>query len=177
MKVEEVRGDGSADGGCEATIENGFAVVEAGSWLTGATGAAAEHDGKLWFAACDRPFLTRLDLGERVSVVASKLLVAPLSSRRKRRLLRLEPFSFRDAVRVFELEIGWAVMATSSRTMRLVAKEGDTLTVSPSSLVAWTGRRPTGFCPRLRLRDLLLPRKPRVLWHFHGPCIVWIEGC
>ncbi|MBQ8126016.1 MAG: hypothetical protein IJ173_09075, partial [Kiritimatiellae bacterium] len=44
-------------------------------------------------------------------------------------------------------------------------------------VVAWTGNRPTGFVRRLGLWDVLLPRAPRdLLLHFHGPCIVWIEG-
>ena len=69
------------------------------------------------------------------------------------------------------------VMATRSRTTRIALADGESLGVRPEAAVAWTGPRPTGFCPRLRLLDVLLPRGPRdLLLHFHGPAIVWIEG-
>ena len=69
------------------------------------------------------------------------------------------------------------VMATASRTARIAVEDGDTLSVRPEAVVAWTGNRPTGFVRRLRLWDILLPRAPRdLMLHFHGPCIVWIEG-
>ena len=68
-------------------------------------------------------------------------------------------------------------MATRSRTARVALADGESLGVRPDAAVAWTGPRPTGFCPRLRLLDVLLPRGPRdLLLHFHGPAIVWIEG-
>ena len=71
----------------------------------------------------------------------------------------------------------WVVMATRSRTTRIALADGESLGVRPEAAVAWTGPRPTGFCPRLRLLDVLLPRGPRdLLLHFHGPAIVWIEG-
>lgn len=160
----------------EAEFENGFAVVDRGDWLMDVGQPAAESGDRMFFAAKSRPFLTRIDLGERVSVVADKILLAPMASKKGRRMVRVVPFSFKDAIRTYELEIGWVVMATSSRARRVVVEEGDTLSVAPSAAVAWTGNRPTGFCPRLRLRDLLLPRKPRLRLNFHGPCIVWIEG-
>lgn len=160
----------------EAEIENGFAVVPPGKWLFGFGQPAAESSDRLYFAASGRPFLTRIDLGEPVHAVVSKLLVAPMSAKKRRRLIRLIPFSFRDAIAAYEMEIGWAVMATSSRVRRVVVPDGETLSVAPAAAVAWTGRRPTGFCPRVRLRDLLLPRKPRLRLSFHGPCIVWLEG-
>lgn len=135
-------------------------------------------DGEMWCAAADRPFLTRLDLGERVSVVTDKLLLAPASSRRAGALVKSIPFSFKGAVATTELEIGWALTATRSRVAKVVVKEGETLGVRPESVVAWTGNRPTGFCPKLGLRDLVLPRAPRSLvLDFHGPAIVWFEGC
>ena len=68
-------------------------------------------------------------------------------------------------------------MATASRTARVQVGEGDTLSVRPDAAVAWTGNHPTGFCPKLGLFDILLPRGPKdLLLHFHGPCVVWIEG-
>ncbi len=71
----------------------------------------------------------------------------------------------------------WVVMATASRTARLSVADGDTLSVRPEAVVAWTGQRPTGFCPKLGIWDILLPRGPKdLLFSFHGPCLVWIEG-
>jgi hypothetical protein len=71
----------------------------------------------------------------------------------------------------------WVVMATASRTARLSVDDGDTLSVRPEAVVAWTGQCPTGFCPKLGIWDILLPRGPKdLLFSFHGPCIVWIEG-
>ena len=68
-------------------------------------------------------------------------------------------------------------MATASRTARLQVADGDTLSVRPEAVVAWTGNRPTGFCPKLGLWDILLPRGPKnLLLHFHGPSVVWVEG-
>jgi hypothetical protein len=71
----------------------------------------------------------------------------------------------------------WVVMATGSRTARVPVADGDTLSVRPEAVVAWTGPRPSGFCPRLGLGDLFLPRPPKnLLLRFHGPCLVWLEG-
>ncbi len=76
-----------------------------------------------------------------------------------------------------QTDSAWVVMATRSRTIRIVLADGESLGVRPDAAVAWTGPRPTGFCPRLRLLDIFLPRGPRdLLLHFHGPAIVWIEG-
>lgn len=160
----------------EAVIESGFATVGEGKFLFGKGQPVAEADGRAYCSSSSRPFLTRLDLGEKVAVVIDKLLIAPLSSKKKRRLIRIVPFSFKNAIPVYELEIGWAIMATSSRVKKLVVEDGGTLSVRPDAVVAWTGNRPTGFCPRLRLRDLLLPRKARLMLNFHGPAIVWLEG-
>ena len=158
-------------------IESGFVRVAAGrQWLAGAGQPAAEDGEWAYFSSSSRPFLTRLDLGARMSVVAEKLLIAPKRSKVRGRLLRLVPFSFRNAIRTYELEGGWAVMATASRVRRILLAEGGTLTVAPTALVAYLGNRPTGFCPRLRLRDLFLPRVPRLRLHFHGPATVWVEG-
>ena len=56
-------------------------------------------------------------------------------------------------------------------------EDGGTLSVRPDAVVAWTGPRPTGFVRRLGIWDVILPRAPRdLMFHFHGPCVVWIEG-
>ena len=137
----------------------------------------AALEGKMWCGDRERPFLTRLDLAERVTAVTEKLLLAPASARRAGRLVRVIPFSFRDAICATVLEGGWAVTATQGRTARVFVPDGETLGVNPAGVVAWTGRPPTGFCPRLRMRDLFLPRKPKcLLLNFHGPCVVWFEG-
>lgn len=139
--------------------------------------AFLETTGRIWCASASRPFLTRLDLGEPVFVVSEKLLLAPLSARKGAKLVKLIPFSWKNATCVTELEVGWALVATRSRVTRLVVKEGETLGVKPEAVVAWTGLAPTGFCPRLSLRDVLLPRRPKCLrFDFHGPAIVWTEG-
>ena len=133
--------------------------------------------GTMWCAVKARPFLTRIDLGERVHILTEKLLLAPLASRRDSRLVRVIPFSFRGAFCVTALETGWVLTATASRVTKAVLGEDETLAVKPEAAVAWTGNAPTGFCPRLRARDLFLPRVPKCLaLHFHGPSIVWFEG-
>jgi uncharacterized protein (AIM24 family) len=68
-------------------------------------------------------------------------------------------------------------MATASRTARVQVADGETFSVRPEAAVAWTTRQPTGFCPKLSIWDVLLPRGPRnLLLTFYGPGLVWIEG-
>ena len=68
-------------------------------------------------------------------------------------------------------------MATAGRTARVALADEETLSARPEAVVAWTGKRPTGFCPKLSIWDILLPRGPRdLLFTFYGPGIVWIEG-
>ena len=137
----------------------------------GAGGARA------WCSASACPFLTRIDCGTPVTAVSDKVLVAPVAARSGARLLRVVPMSFARSLRTTEFTSEWVVMATRSRTVRVALADGESLGVRPDAAVAWTGARPTGFCPRLRLLDILLPRGPRdLLLHFHGPAIVWIEG-
>ena len=138
-----------------------------------------ETAGDAYFDFAEAPFLTFLSLPSDapLSVVAAKLLVAPLASRVRGRSLKLIPLSFARAMPVTELRTGWAVLATRSRTARVALADGETLTVRPDALVAWLGRPPTGFCPKLRIWDVLLPRAPRNLsFSFHGPATVWFEG-
>lgn len=187
----------------EPLLENGMAKAGAGTWLAGTDQPAAclgtarttglkgfivpdrasvrqvETAGDAWFASADRPFLTHLVAlpDEPLNVVSRKLLVAPFESRVKGLALRLIPLSFARSTPVTILQKGWALMATKSRTMRVTLKDGETLTVRPEALVAWIGKRPSGFCPKLRIIDILLPRGPRTLaYSFHGPATVWFEG-
>ena len=163
-------------------LAGGFAVVGAGAWLFGRAQPAAvrgtlKNRALKGFVCPDRPFLTRIDCGAPVSAVSDKVLVAPAAARTGARLVKLVPLSFSRSIRVTEFASEWVVVATRSRTTRVVLAEGESLGVRPGAAVAWTGPRPTGFCPRLRLLDVLLPRGPRdLLLHFHGPAIVWVEG-
>ena len=154
-----------------------------------------------WCSAANRPFLTRIDCGVPVSAVSDKVLVAPAAARSGARLVRVVPMSFARSIRVTEFappsdhptvepsdhqttrppdpqtDSSWVVMATRSRTTRVALADGESLGVRPEAAVAWTGARPSGFCPRMRLLDVFLPRGPRdLLLHFHGPSIVWFEG-
>lgn len=138
---------------------------------------AVPENGRLWCADRTRPFLARLDVGEPLSIVSEKLLLAPASARAHGRLLRVIPFSLRAALCITELVSGYAIAATASRVRRIAVPDGATLAVRPEALVAWCGPSPTGSCGRLRTRDLFLPRLPRSLaLDFHGPCLVWLEG-
>ena len=136
-----------------------------------------EQDARAWCSASACPFLTRIDCGVPVTAVSDKVLVAPAAARSGARLLRVVPMSFARSIRTTEFSSEWVVMATRSRTARVALADGESLGVRPEAAVAWTGARPTGFCPRLRILDVLLPRGPRdLMLHFHGPAIVWVEG-
>ena len=187
-------------------LASGFAVVGAGAWLFGRAQpaavrgafsrrslrgfvcpdraalslvelAAGENAPAAHCSAADRPFLTRIDCGAPVSAVSDKVLVAPAEARAGARLVKVVPMSLARSLRVTEFSSEWVVVATRSRTARVALADGESLGVRPEAAVAWTGARPTGFCPRLRLLDVLLPRGPRdLMLHFHGPAIVWVEG-
>ena len=187
----------------EARIENGAAQVAAGAWLMPPVQPAAclgpavvrglkglfvrdrarvravTTSADAWCAAADRPFLTHLPAlpDEPLHLVSEKLLVAPASARVGAHALKLVPMSLRRATVVTDFVLGWAVAATRSRVTRVAVPEDGTLTVRPDALVAWIGKDPTGFCPRLSVLDLLLPRGPKNLsFSFHGPATVWFEG-
>ena len=156
--------------------------------------------GRSRFSSADAPFLTHIPCVDRVHAVSGKVLVAPASARIGAEMLKPIPMSVGGAfcVTVFglveerrsaegaqrpESETAlpsnslWLVVATRSRTSRLVVEDGQTLSARPDAVVAWTGNRPTGFCAKLGLLDLVLPVAPRELFlNFHGPCVVWIEG-
>ena len=183
------------------TIENGFAEIGAGVWLMGRAQPAAffgalarrrrkgfflrdrahldlvETTAKARLSDATRPFLTHIPCAAPLSAVSPKVLLAPADAWTGAELVRVVPMSLMRALCVSAFDHEWALMATSGRTARIAVDEGDTLSVRPDAVVAWTGPRPTGFCPRLRLSDVLLPRGPRdLLLHFHGPAVVWVEG-
>ena len=183
------------------TIENGFAVVDEGAWLTGrgqptsflgnavrrrrkgwiirdrASLDLVETTGKAWCADATRPFLTHIPCAAPVFAVSFKVLVAPALARTDAELVKIVPMSARSALCTTLFGKDWVVMATVSRTTRIAVEDGETLSVRPQAVVAWTGNRPTGFIRKLGIWDVLLPRMPRdMMLHFHGPCVVWIEG-
>ena len=138
-------------------------------------------------ADASRPFLTHVPCAAPVFSVSGKVLVAPAAARKGSRLVKAIPMSGRRSLCVTEFGLpetgngeqggAWVVMATASRTCRIPLGDGQTLSVRPESVVAWTGKAPTGFCPRLSLWDVLLPRGPRdLLYTFYGPGVVWVEG-
>ena len=186
----------------EATIENGFAKVETGAWLVGASQPAAvlgncvprslkgwlvpdraklhvvELNGTAFCANAQAPFLTQIPCAAPIVAVSAKLLVAPIAARTCGRLIRIIPFSFRNAICVTECTTEWVVMATRSRTTRVSLSEGDVLTMRFESAVAWTTKQPTGFCPKIGIKDIIIPRRSdrNMMLHFYGPGIVWMEG-
>jgi hypothetical protein len=182
-------------------IEGGFAEVGAGAWLMGRGqptaffGSAVRRRRKGFFlrdrsaldlvettgaakcADARRPFLTHIPCAAPISAASAKVLVAPAAARTGAEVVKMIPMSLKGSLCVTVFGENWVVMATASRTARLQVADGDTLSVRPESVVAWTGNRPTGFCPKLSLWDILLPRGPRnLLLHFHGPSVVWVEG-
>ena len=182
-------------------IEGGFAEVGAGAWLMGRGQPAAFFGSAVRrrrkgiflrdrsaldlvettaFAKCAdarRPFLTHIPCAAPISAASAKVLVAPAAARTGAEVVKMIPMSLKGSLCVTVFGENWVVMATASRTARLQVADGDTLSVRPESVVAWTGNRPTGFCPKLGLWDILLPRGPRnLLLHFHGPSVVWVEG-
>jgi len=154
-----------------------------------------ETDSTAKCADSSRPFLTHIPCAAPIFAVSGKVLVAPAASWAGAQSVKSVPMSIRYSICATEFrqpdespETGgapadkmhgqsWVVMATAGRTARTSLEEGESFSVRPESVVAWTGRRPTGFCPKLRLRDMLLPRGPRnMLFTFYGPGIVWFEG-
>ena len=182
-------------------IEGGFAEVGAGAWLMGRGQPTAffasavrrrrkgfflrdrsaldlvETTGAAKCADARRPFLTHIPCAAPISAASAKVLVAPAAARTGAEVVKMIPMSLKGSLCVTVFGENWVVMATASRTARLQVADGDTLSVRPESVVAWTGNRPTGFCQKLGLWDILLPRGPRnLLLHFHGPSVVWVEG-
>ncbi|MBP5299917.1 MAG: hypothetical protein J6Y80_00800 [Victivallales bacterium] len=184
----------------EPLIENGFAKVGAGLWLVGSSQPTAFVGNcvpralkGLWVpdrsklhlvevfeqAFCGggkRPFLTQIPCAAPLMVVSEKLLVAPATAREKAQVLRVIPFSFRNAFCVTHFASEWVVLATSSRTTRVSLKENELLTARLESAVAWTTQNPTGYMPRIGLWDVLVPRRHdrNLMLHFYGPGVVWL---
>ena len=139
-------------------------------------------------ADSSRPFLTHIPCAAPVFAVSDKVLVAPAAARRDAQFVKVVPMSVRSSLCVTEFGVAedaddgkgtsaWVVMATASRTCRMPLEDGETLSARPDAVVAWTTKRPTGFCPRLSIWDVLLPRGSRdLLLTFYGPGVVWIEG-
>lgn len=182
-------------------IQNGFVEVGAGSWLVSHGQPAAffgkavrmrrkgwilrdrggldliETTGESKFADRDRPFLTHIPCAAPISAVTSKVLVAPAVARTGSQSVRPIPMSLTGSICVTDFGSEWVVMATRGRTARIQVAEGETLSVRPEAVVAWSGAKPTGFCPKLGVFDMILPRGPRgLLLTFYGPAIVWVEG-
>lgn len=145
---------------------------------------------KARFGSATRPFLTYIPCAAEIHALSDKVLLAPAAARRGDFILRPIPMSTRASLCVTDFALAgeenddvahgaasFVVMATAGRTTRQALEEGDVLSVRPEALVAWTGKRPTGFCPRLSLLDILLPRGPKdLLLTFYGPGVVWYEG-
>lgn len=138
-------------------------------------------------ADSSRPFLTHIPCAATVFAVTDKVLVAPAAARRGAQFVKVVPMSVRSSICVTEFGVdegagaeaspAWVVMATAGRTCRMPLEDGETLSARPAAVVAWTTNRPTGFCPRLSVWDILLPRGPRdLLLTFYGPGVVWVEG-
>ena len=182
-------------------IEGGFAEVGAGRWLMGRSQPAAffgsavrrrrrgwcvrdrsrldlvEVGGRAKCSDASRPFLTHIPCAAPVFAVSEKVLVAPSDARRDAQFVKAVPMSLSGSVCVTEFGEEWVVMATASRTCRMPLEDGQTLSARPDAVVAWTTRRPTGFCPKLSFWDVVLPRGPRdLLLTFYGPGVVWVEG-
>ena len=169
--------------------------------------ALVEIDAPARCGSALRPFLTLIPCAAPISAVSEKILVAPAAARAGAEVLRPIPFSVKGSICITRFAqpedeptnrqtdessesadpsnlqtskpstASWLVLATISRTARVAVAEGATFSVRPEAAVAWTGPRPSGFCPKLGLGDLLLPRGPKnLLLRFHGPCIVWLEG-
>ena len=144
-------------------------------------------------ADSSRPFLTHIPCAAPVFAVSGKVLVAPASARKGSHLVKAIPMSARNSLCVTEFGLdvespatskpqdhemsSWVVMATRGRTTRIRLAEDETVSARPEAVVAWTGKMPTGFCQKLSIWDVLLPRGTRnLLLTFYGPGIVWIEG-
>lgn len=152
-----------------------------------------------------RPFLTHIPCAAHIFAVSPKVLLAPAAARMDAKFVKAVPMSAMGSLCVTEFgqpeeegesrgaktegrdggnavdagssRCAWVVMATASRTARVALGDDETLSVRPEAVVAWTGRDPTGFCRKLSVWNVLLPRRPRdLLFTFYGPGVVWIEG-
>jgi len=186
----------------EPLIENGFAKIGQGTWLVAASQPTAaignyqprglkgflvpdraklrlvEVADRAYCAQAKRPFLTLIPCAAPLTVVSARVLVAPAEARQDAKVLRIIPFSFRNALCVTRFSSEWVVLASASRATRIVLQENELLTVRVESALAWTTKDPTGFMPRLSLWDIVIPRQrdKNLMLHFYGPGVVWLEG-
>lgn len=186
----------------EPLIENGFARAEKGLWLVSQRQPAAavgsfsvkglkgfivpdrkelqtiETEGSLYLSCNSRPFLTHLTCTDVMSVVSSKILLAPFAARKEGKLVRVIPMSFRESFAVTRFASDWIVTATKSRIKRIVLAEGEIACVKPESAVAWTGKDPLGVASRIRIRDIFIPKvaNKTLSLDFYGPQTIWVEG-
>ena len=104
------------------TIENGFAEVGAGSWLSGRGQPVAyfgdavrrrrkgwllrdrtalervDTTGRAFFADAARPFLTYIPCASPITAVSAKVLLAPASARIGAELVKVVPMSVRHSI-------------------------------------------------------------------------------
>lgn len=130
-----------------------------------------------WFADARTPAVTRLFAHLPINVVTDKLLLAPEEIRESGFLKRLIPLTSFRAFCVTRLKGGWVVVGTTSPVTAITVAAGEILTVRPEAIVAWCGASPQRFCPKIRLRDVVLPRPSADLYlQFSGEATVWVEG-
>ena len=127
----------------EATIENGFAKIGDGLWLVGANQPTSymgecklrslkgwivpdryrlhliEVKGTVNCSEAARPFLTQIPCAAPITALSDKVLIAPAEARSNSRVLRIIPFSFRNALCVTEFTSEWLITATQGRTTRI----------------------------------------------------------
>ncbi|MBP5671514.1 MAG: AIM24 family protein [Victivallales bacterium] len=139
--------------------------------------------GSLWLGVQNCPYVTTLPSADESVVVRSELLLcAELSQRLRGDRFRLLPGSLQKVLTLTELQSAEGllspVVCTASPLNEARLEEGETLHVSPSALVAWSGcPKPTAFCSHLRFRDIFLPRLPETLTlDFKGPGRVFFQG-
>lgn len=136
-------------------IDKGFAIAEAGDWLTRqgqpvaalaqkVTTCGSRIPGRLfapdrrvlrrfvsvnrsYFALANRPFLTRIELlaDDPVSVLTDKLLLAPTIARQSSRMVRIIPMSFRGALMVTTFMKGDAIVTATKGRTTMVSVPQD----------------------------------------------------
>lgn len=137
--------------------------------------------GTLWLGSRDCPYAEPLKADSSVFVRSDALLCVSLAQRIGGSSLRLVPGSARNAMALTEVRTDGPLapfVCTASPLCEASLDDGETLHVSPSAFVAWSGcAKPKAFCARMRLRDLFLPRLPETLTlDFRGPGRVWFQG-
>jgi len=133
--------------------------------------------GKAWLAKGDAPWLSILEVAEPVSIITSHLVACPLEARASSRLFRIVPGTTAGAICVTTISRQWVAVASESTISGIQVEKDETLSVNRNALVAWCGAEPSSFCPKLRLRDIFLPKLPgNLAILFKGPAQVWIQA-